>query len=121
MAQSTAEAEYVAAAITTCQAIWLRRILEDLGEKQTESTPIFCDNKSAIAISKNPIFHGRTKHIDIKYHFIHEAQSNGEIELQYCKTEDQVADIFTKALPPTKFEALRSMLGVSRNWIKEEC
>ncbi|XP_039159594.1 uncharacterized protein LOC120289129 [Eucalyptus grandis] len=76
-----------------------------------EATPILCDNKSAIAISKNPVFHRRTKHIDIKYHFIREEQNNEEIELKYCKTEEQVADIFTKALPLAKFETLRKKLG----------
>ncbi|KAL0343433.1 UNVERIFIED_CONTAM: hypothetical protein Sangu_1230700 [Sesamum angustifolium] len=68
VAQSSAEAEYIAAAATSNQAIWLRRILEDMGEKQKEPTRIYCDNKSAIAITKNPVQHSRTKHIDIKYH-----------------------------------------------------
>src|ERR1044072_1270682 len=64
VAQSTAEAEYVAAAEATSQAIWLRRILEDMGEKQDGSTTINCDNKSAIAMAKNPVHHSRTKHIE---------------------------------------------------------
>ncbi|KAK4397351.1 Retrovirus-related Pol polyprotein from transposon RE2 [Sesamum angolense] len=66
VAQSSAEAEYIAAAATSNQAIWLRRILEDIGEKQEEPTTIYCDNKSAIAITKNPVQHSRTKHIDIR-------------------------------------------------------
>ncbi|KAK4387925.1 Retrovirus-related Pol polyprotein from transposon RE2 [Sesamum angolense] len=73
VAQSSAEAEYIAAAATSNQAIWLRRILEDIGEKQEEPTTIYCDNKSAIAITKNPVQHSRTKHIDIKYHSLREA------------------------------------------------
>ncbi|KAK4401740.1 Retrovirus-related Pol polyprotein from transposon TNT 1-94 [Sesamum angolense] len=73
VAQSSAEAEYIAAAATSNQAIWLRRILEDMGEKQEEPTTIYCDNKSAIAITKNPVQHNRTKHIDIKYHSLREA------------------------------------------------
>ncbi|KAK4387561.1 Retrovirus-related Pol polyprotein from transposon TNT 1-94 [Sesamum angolense] len=72
VAQSSAEAEYIAAAATSNQAIWLRRILEDMGEKQEEPTTIYCDNKSAIAITKNPVQHSRTKHIDIKYHSLRE-------------------------------------------------
>ncbi|KAK4401281.1 Retrovirus-related Pol polyprotein from transposon RE1 [Sesamum angolense] len=68
VAQSSAEAEYIAAAATSNQAIWLRRILEDIGDKQEEPTTIYCDNKSAIAITKNPVQHSRTKHINIKYH-----------------------------------------------------
>ncbi|KAL0318556.1 UNVERIFIED_CONTAM: Retrovirus-related Pol polyprotein from transposon RE1 [Sesamum angustifolium] len=83
VAQSSAEAEYIAAAATSNQAIWLRRILEDIGEKQEEPTTIYCDNKSAIAITKNPVQHSRTKHIDIKYHSLREATTRGEIELKY--------------------------------------
>ncbi|KAL0329062.1 UNVERIFIED_CONTAM: ABC transporter B family member 2 [Sesamum radiatum] len=73
---------YIAAAATSNQAIWLRRILEDIGEKQEEPTTIYCDNKSAIAITKNPVQHSRTKHIDIKYHSLREATTRGEIELK---------------------------------------
>ncbi|KAK4400978.1 Retrovirus-related Pol polyprotein from transposon TNT 1-94 [Sesamum angolense] len=111
VAQSSAEAEYIAAAATSNQAIWLRRILEDIGEKQEEPTTIYCDNKSAIAITKNPVQHSRTKHIDIKYHSLREATTRGEIELKYCGTEEQLADIFTKALPRNKFEELRMKIG----------
>ncbi|KAL0387090.1 UNVERIFIED_CONTAM: Retrovirus-related Pol polyprotein from transposon RE1 [Sesamum radiatum] len=82
VAQSSVEAEYIAAAATSNQAIWLRRILEDIGEKQEEPTTIYCDNKSAIAITKNPVQHSRTKHIDIKYHSLREATTRGEIELK---------------------------------------
>ncbi|KAL0392228.1 UNVERIFIED_CONTAM: Retrovirus-related Pol polyprotein from transposon RE2 [Sesamum radiatum] len=94
VAQSSTEAEYIAAAATSNQAIWLRRILEDIGEKQEEPTTIYCDNKSAIAITKNPVQHSRTKHIDIKYHSLREATTRGEIELKYCSTEEQLADIY---------------------------
>ncbi|KAL0352138.1 UNVERIFIED_CONTAM: Retrovirus-related Pol polyprotein from transposon TNT 1-94 [Sesamum calycinum] len=96
VAQSSAEAEYIAAAATSNHAIWLRRILEDMGEKQEEPTTIYCDNKSAIAITKNPVQHSRTKHIDIKYHSLREATTRGEIELKYCSTEEQLADILLK-------------------------
>ena len=82
VAQSSAEAEYVAAGKATSQAIWLRRILEYIGEKQKEATILFCDNKSAISIAKNPVCHERTKHIAIKYHFIRDAVEEGEIRLQ---------------------------------------
>ncbi|KAL6224932.1 hypothetical protein ACLB2K_003787 [Fragaria x ananassa] len=120
-ALSSAEAEYVAAASSACQAIWLRRIFEDIGEKQENATRIFSDNKSAIAMAKNPVCHNKTKHIKIKHHFLREASTNKEIELHYCKTELQLADIFTKALARTRFEILRSMLGVAPMRIKEEC
>ncbi|BBH01653.1 hypothetical protein Prudu_011986, partial [Prunus dulcis] len=73
VALSTAEAEYISAAEATTQAIWLRFVLEDFGELQTEATPLHCDNISAIAITKNPVFHQKTKHIDRRYHFIKDA------------------------------------------------
>nr|KYP75575.1 Copia protein [Cajanus cajan] len=72
-------------------------------------------------MTKNPVHHQRTKHIAIKYHFIREAETTKQIQLEYCSTEDQVADIFTKALPRAKFEQLRNMLGVTEICIKEEC
>ncbi|KAL0375559.1 UNVERIFIED_CONTAM: Retrovirus-related Pol polyprotein from transposon TNT 1-94 [Sesamum calycinum] len=120
VAQSSAEAEYIAAAATSNHAIWLRRILEDMGEKQEEPTTIYCDNKSAIDITKNLVQHNRTKHIDIKYHSLREATTRGGIELKYCSTEKQLADIFTKALPRNKFEELRMKIGVCHKHIKGE-
>ena len=73
-AQSTVEAEYIAAASAINQALWLKKILKDLGQEQVEATNIMCDNTSTVSISKNPVFHGRTKQIKIKYHFIREVQ-----------------------------------------------
>ncbi|KAK2966032.1 hypothetical protein RJ640_012291 [Escallonia rubra] len=121
VAQSSAEAEYVAAAVTTSQAIWLRRILGDMGEEQAEATTLMCDNKSAIAMTKNPRNHCRTKHINIKYHFVREAVENGEVQFQFCKTEDQVADVFTKAIPKERLDYFRLKLGVQQQSIKGQC
>ncbi|KAJ8644512.1 hypothetical protein MRB53_006260 [Persea americana] len=92
---SSAEAEYVVATSATCQAVWMRRILEDLHQSQSSATELFCDNK---VMAKNPVFHGHTKHIEIKHNFIRQAIANGTIELKHCSTMDQVADGFTKAL-----------------------
>eukprot|EP00253_Pinus_taeda_P005804 PITA_05804 len=78
---STAEAEYVAATAIACQAVWLRRVLRDLCHEQENGTTIYCDNSSAIALSKNSVFHKRTKHIDTEFHFIRELVNNGEIVL----------------------------------------
>ncbi|KAI5336535.1 hypothetical protein L3X38_015803 [Prunus dulcis] len=111
VALSTAEAEYVSAAEATSQAKWLRFVLEDFGEEQVEGTPILCDNTSAIAMAKNPIFHQKTRHISRKFHFIREAIQAKEIELIYCKTEDHIADILTKA-SKDRFVYLRDLLGV---------
>ncbi|KAM2946602.1 hypothetical protein COP2_029388 [Malus domestica] len=112
VALSTAEAEYISASEATAQATWLRFVLEDFGEMQTVATPMHCDNTSAIAITKNPIFHQKTKHINRRYHFIKEALQQGVIELLHCPTKEQIADIFTKALAREQFSYLRELLGV---------
>ncbi|TYJ99556.1 Retrovirus-related Pol polyprotein from transposon TNT 1-94 [Cucumis melo var. makuwa] len=112
VAQSTAEAEFIAATAIVNQALWLRKILLDLDLEQRESTKILIDNKAAIAISHNPMFYNKTKHFNIKLFFLREVQKSEEVILVYCKTEDQVADILTKPLPTCKFEFLRSKLGV---------
>eukprot|EP00253_Pinus_taeda_P014027 PITA_14027 len=98
VALSTAEAEYVAATAAACQEVWMRRMLRSLGQEQAKATVIFCDNSSAIALSKNSVFHKRTKHIDTRFHYISELVSNGEIVLEHCRTQEQVADILTKPL-----------------------
>ncbi|CAL8175263.1 unnamed protein product [Prunus armeniaca] len=112
VALSTAEVEYVSASEATTQAIWLRFVLEDFGELQTEATPLMVDNTSAIAMTRNPVFHQKTKHINRRYHFIRDALQDGVVDLRYCKFEEQVADIFTKALPKDRFNYLRGLLGV---------
>eukprot|EP00253_Pinus_taeda_P012840 PITA_12840 len=124
VALSIAEAEYVAATVATCQAVWMRRMLRSLCQEQANATVIFCDNSSAIALSKNSVFHKRTKHIDTRFHYIRELVNNGEIVLQHCNTQEQVADILTKPLGQNFFEFLRKRLGMSDNQaveIKGEC
>ncbi|KAL4285133.1 hypothetical protein GQ457_16G021100 [Hibiscus cannabinus] len=95
VAQSTAEAEYIAAAN---QAIWLRNLLSDLGFKQESAIVILCDNKSAINIAENPVQHGRAKHINVKFHAIREAEKISLIKMEFCSSEMQVADLMTKTL-----------------------
>ncbi|KAJ4764255.1 polyprotein [Rhynchospora pubera] len=112
VAHSSAEAEYVSASEATKQVIWLRKVLGDMGEKQDMATVLFCDNKSAIAMSKNSVFHKRTKHIDLKHHYIREMVEDEEVMIKHVKTGDQLADIFTKALPCDKFVYLRELLGM---------
>ncbi|KAJ7962054.1 Retrovirus-related Pol polyprotein from transposon TNT 1-94 [Quillaja saponaria] len=111
---STCEAEYVAATSCTCHAIWLRRLLKELQEPQKEATQIFVDNKSALALAKNPVFHDRSKHIDTRYHFIRECIAKKEVEVKFVKSLDQVADIFTKPLKFEVFQGLRELLGVRK-------
>lgn len=77
------------------------------------SLKIFVDNNSAINLAKNPVAHGRSKHIDIRFHFLRDLVEKNKIELKFCKTEDQVANILTKPLKVDAFEKLRNMLGIS--------
>ncbi|KAK2985747.1 hypothetical protein RJ640_005447 [Escallonia rubra] len=95
---STCEAEYVAVTSTVCHAIWLRSLLKELSFIQDESTQIYVDNKSAITLAKNPVFHDRSKHIDTRYHFIRESIAKKEVQVKFVKSKDQVANIFTKPL-----------------------
>ncbi|KAJ9548098.1 hypothetical protein OSB04_020641 [Centaurea solstitialis] len=107
---STAEAEYVAAASCCSQIIWMRTQLRDYGFK-FDKIPIYCDSKSAIAISCNPVQHTKTKHIDIRYHFIKDHVEKGTIELYFVNTEFQLADLFTKALDEKRFNFLITKLA----------
>jgi hypothetical protein len=109
---SSTEAEYKGATLATQEATWLRGILAELNHPQTEATTIYCDNQSTIQLTKNPVFHARTKHIEIYHHYVREKTQKGNIMLKYCRTEDQVADIFTKALSTVKFVKFRSMIGL---------
>eukprot|EP00253_Pinus_taeda_P020932 PITA_20932 len=111
VALSTTEAEYVAATTATCQAVWMRMMLRSLGQEKAKGTVIFCDNSSAIALSKNSIFHKRAKHIDTKFHYIKELVNNGEIVLKHCRTQEQVANILTKPLGQKSFEFLKKISG----------
>ncbi|GKB54989.1 retrovirus-related pol polyprotein from transposon TNT 1-94 [Tanacetum coccineum] len=102
-AMSTAEAEYVSLSACCAQVIWMRTQLLDYGYKYNRIL-MYCDSKSAIAISCNPVQHSKTKHIDIQYHFIKEHVEKGTVELYFVGTEYQLADLFTKALPSKRFE-----------------
>ena len=107
---SSAKSEYVAATSAACQVAWMRRVLKDLSQNHQEPTTIFCNNNSAIALSKNHVFHKRTKHMDIRFHFIRELVNNKETCLEFCKFKDQLADIFTKPLENDTIQYLCSYL-----------
>lgn len=96
VALSTAEAEYILAISIVCQAVWIRRILADLCQEQNTTTNLYCDNRSTIAMTKNPVFHSRSKHIELRHHFIKKLVEDGEIELKLCGTDEQIADVFKK-------------------------
>ena len=110
VALSTSEAEYVALSLAAQEAAWLQKLLTDL---QIPTKPIVIkeDNQGAIALARNPIAHSRTKHIDIRFHFIREAQE-GIIDTVYCPTSEMVADLLTKPIPRGQFEKLRTLMGV---------
>ena len=113
VALSSCEAEYVAAAAAACQGVWLSRLIADmLGVKETP-VKLLMDNMSAIALSKNPVYHERSKHIDTRYHFLRQCIEEGKVEVDHVGTAEQLADIFTKALGRVKFIELRGALGVS--------
>lgn len=111
---STTEAEFVAAAGCASQAVWIRRVLEKLGYTQKKCIDIKCDNSSTIKLSKNPVMHGRSKHIDVRFHFLRELTKDGVIELTHCGTEEQIADLMTKPLKLDAFKKLRDLLGMCK-------
>ena len=112
IALSSAEVEYRVAILSSQEVLWLQQLLMEFGFPQEHPTTLWCDNQSAIHISRNPIEHQRTKHIEIHMHFIRQLIQDGVLSLEYMPTEAQVADIFTKPLASPRFLQLRLMLGV---------
>jgi len=111
-ALSSCEAEYIAGTFATCQALWLDSLMNELKCEVMRPLPLKIDNKLAISLAKNPISHGKSKHIGTEFHIIKEQVNNGMIELHYCTTELQLADGVTKAVKLDRFEFLRKELGV---------
>ena len=102
----------MAASLPCCEAIWLRKMLVSLFKSQLELAVIYYDNQSCMKLTKNPVFHDRSKHIEIRYHFIWDHAQKGAVKLQYLPTDEQVADILTKSLGKSKFEYFREKMGV---------
>jgi len=115
VALSSTEAEYVVLTQGVKESLWLGELLQDLGalKYQHEIRLLHCDNQGAIALTKNPEYHARTKHIDIQYHFIRQHVEAGAIQLTYCPTYKMTADIFTKPLPRPQFQKHVLGLGVA--------
>jgi len=108
------EAEYVALTHASKDILWIHKILKEFSFLYNLSLPsnLYCDNQGAICLSKDATFHGRTKHIDVHFHFIRQIITSGNIKLIYIPTEKMVADIFTKSLARVKFERFRADLNV---------
>ena len=123
LALSSVEAEYMAASLAACEAIWIRKTLVGLFDSHLDPTVIYCDNQSCIKISVNPVFHDRSKQIDIRYHDIRDFVQWKIMLLQYIPTEDQDANILMKALTRRKFEYHGGRIGVKENpyLVEREC
>ncbi|GJS32164.1 hypothetical protein Tco_0530546 [Tanacetum coccineum] len=108
---ASTKAEYITLSGCCAQILWMRSQLTDYGF-EFNKIPLYCDNKSVISLCCNNVQHSRSKHIDVRYHFIKEQVENGVVELYFIWTEYQLADIFTKALPRENFEFLINKLGM---------
>jgi hypothetical protein len=111
VAQSTTEAEYVVAASCCSQLLWITYTMSDFGEEYTH-VPLQCDSTSAISVAKNPVLYSKTKHIEVRYHFLRDNVEKGKITLIHVPTHDQLADTFTKPLDQETFIHLQGELGV---------
>lgn len=100
VALSSCEAEYIAGCYAACQAVWIDSLLNELGVNIQRPIKLMIDNKSAINLAKNPVSHGRSKHIETRFHYIREQVGKGKLHLAHCSTEEQIADILTKAVKP---------------------
>jgi len=109
---STTEAKYIAAAHATKEALWLRTFIMEITRPLACPVTIFCDNQSTIFISKNDQFHARTKHINIRHHFICDATKNGLLTIIYCPMAKNLANAFTKALLGQKLDYLGYLMGL---------
>ncbi|EFN65994.1 Retrovirus-related Pol polyprotein from transposon TNT 1-94, partial [Camponotus floridanus] len=112
VALSTTEAEYMALTESSKEAIFLRRFLIELGSNDLSGIIIYCDNQSAMKLTENPVYHGRSKHIDIRHHFIREAIGRKEFHLKHISTEDQAADFLTKGLVKAKHIKCAKLAGL---------
>jgi len=112
VALSLCEAEFMAATGAATQALWLRSLYSELTATKPLVVPLYVDNNSTIELMKHPMFHGRNKHIDIKYHFIRQCVERGQIAVRRIGTNEQKADVLTKALPVGKLAVMRSLIGV---------
>ncbi|KAK2365584.1 putative mitochondrial protein [Trifolium repens] len=112
VALSSCEAEYVAASFAACQANWIEMLLSELKAVEVTKMKVLVDNKSAIDLANNPVSHGRSKHIERRFHFLRDQVNKEKLELEYCNTEIQLADILTKPMAKARFDALKKLIGM---------
>ena len=112
MAQSSCEAEYITTANAACQGMWLARVLAEAHGSSPSVPKLKVVNKSVIALIKNPVLHGQSKHIEVKYHFVRESAEKGRITVDFIKSEAQLGDFLTKPLGKVKFHELRAKIGL---------
>jgi hypothetical protein len=112
ISRSSTEAEYRALSLTTAELFWIRMLFKEIGIFLQVPPVLWCDNLSALALASNPVFHARTKHIEVDYHFVREKVMNRDVLIKFISTNDQVADVFTKGLTSSRFLSLKSKLRV---------
>ncbi|XP_023762718.2 uncharacterized mitochondrial protein AtMg00810-like [Lactuca sativa] len=118
VALSSCEAEFMAANLATCQGIWVRRLVQEITGEKLGPVTILIDNKSTLELVKHPVFHGRSKHIDTRFHFIRNCIECGDVIAKFVASMEQQADILTKPLAKNKFKEMRNMLGM-KCWIRK--
>jgi hypothetical protein len=112
VALSTCKAEYVAATTVACQVVWLRRLLGELTGVEALPLALKVDNQPAIALAKNPVLHDRSKHIDVKFHFIRDCIDGGQLVIEFVDSGRQLADILAKPLGRLRFQELRGLVSM---------
>lgn len=112
MVLSLCEVEHITVGVSACQAIWLDTLMQEIKVKKSGEVKLFMDNKSTINLAKHLAAHGGSKHIETQFYFLRDQVNKGKLILEYCKTELQVVDIFTKTLKGEKLINLKDMLGI---------